>query len=168
MIDYLSAFSSSTGIYTIMNTPWGWPIVESMHFLGLSLLIGTVGIFDLRLLGIGQGIAYSDLHKLVKIGVIGYAINVTTGVMFLTTAPDQYIYNPAFQTKILFMFIAGLNMVWFYQTTSAQVKKTAALDNVTNRAKMIGGISLLCWIIVIVCGRLITYFRPPYHWCWFC
>jgi len=120
------------------------------------------------LLGIGHGIAYSDLHKLVKIGVIGYAINVTTGVMFLTTAPDQYIYNPAFQTKILFMFVAGLNMVWFYQTTSAQVKKTAALDNVTNRAKMIGGISLLCWIIVIVCGRLITYFRPPYHWCWFC
>ena len=91
MIEYLLIFSNSTGIYAFMNTPWGWPIIESIHFFGLSLLIGTVGIFDLRLLGLGQGIQYSEMHQLVKVGVFGYFLNVMTGIMFLTTAPDQYL-----------------------------------------------------------------------------
>jgi len=118
MIELLSGFSSRTGIYDFMNSPWGWPTLESIHFLGLCMLIGSVGVFDLRMLGVGQGIAYKDLHKLVKFGVVGYLLNVTTGTMFLTTSPDQYIYNPAFQTKMLFMLLAGLNMLWFYATTS--------------------------------------------------
>ena len=97
-----------------MNSPWGWPTAESIHLLGLCLLIGCVGVFDLRMLGIGRGISYVQMHKLVKVGVFGYVLNVTTGIMFLTTAPDQYLFNPAFQSKLLFMLVAGLNMLWFY------------------------------------------------------
>lgn len=168
MIEILANFADVTGIYAFMNSPWGWPTAESIHFLGLCLLIGTVGVFDLRMLGIGQGIAYADLHKLVKFGVAGYLLNVTTGTMFLTSAPDQYIYNPAFQTKMLFMLIAGLNMLWFYTTTSNQVKITEASLMVSHRAKVIAAVSLLSWSVIIICGRLITYFRPPYHWCFWC
>ena len=168
MVELLSDFSRSTGIYGFMNSPWGWPTAESIHFLGLCVLIGTVGVFDLRMLGFGQGISYEDLHKLVKFGVGGYLLNVTTGIMFLTTAPDQYIYNPAFQTKMLFMLIAGINMLWFYAATSNQVKGTDAALAVSSRAKIIALVSLISWSVIIVCGRLITYFRPPYHWCLWC
>ena len=168
MVELLSEISRGTGIYAFMNSPWGWPTAESIHFLGLCMLIGTVGVFDLRMLGLGQGISYGDLHKLVKFGVGGYLLNVTTGVMFLTTAPDQYIYNPAFQTKMLFMLIAGINMLWFYSTTSNKVKGTEAALAVSSRAKIIALVSLLSWGVIIVCGRLITYFRPPYHWCLWC
>ncbi|GIS51034.1 MAG: hypothetical protein Ct9H90mP25_4680 [Gammaproteobacteria bacterium] len=46
------------------------------------------------------------MHKLFKgFGVFGYILNVTTGIMFLTTAPDQYLFNPAFQSKLLFMLV---------------------------------------------------------------
>ena len=168
MVDLLSNFSKFTGIYAFMNSPWGWPTAESIHFLGLALLIGSVGVFDLRMLGVGRGIAYLDMHKLVKVGVFGYLLNLMTGVMFLTTAPDQYIYNPAFQTKLFFMFIAGLNVLWFYTTYSERVKTTDSIASVVQQAKLIAVISLLCWTMVIIGGRLITYFRPPYHWCWLC
>ena len=151
-----------------MNSPWGWPTAESIHFLGLCLLIGCVGVFDLRMLGIGRGISYVQMHKLVKVGVFGYVLNVTTGIMFLTTAPDQYLFNPAFQSKLLFMLVAGFNMLWFYAHHSVSVKMTDSIASVTYRVKVIAMISLLCWTGVIICGRLITYFRPPYHWCWFC
>ena len=151
-----------------MNSPWGWPTAESIHFLGLCLLIGCVGVFDLRMLGIGRGINYVQMHKLVKVGVFGYVLNVTTGIMFLTTAPDQYLFNPAFQSKLLFMLVAGFNMLWFYAHHSVSVKMTDSIASVTYRVKVIAMISLLCWMGVIICGRLITYFRPPYHWCWFC
>ena len=151
-----------------MNSPWGWPTAESIHFLGLCLLIGCVGVFDLRMLGIGRGISYVQMHKLVKVGVFGYVLNVTTGIMFLTTAPDQYLFNPAFQSKLLFMLVAGFNMLWFYAHHSVSVKMTDSVASLTYRVKAIAMISLLCWMAVIICGRLITYFRPPYHWCWFC
>jgi uncharacterized membrane protein len=164
----LSDFGQTTGIYEFMNSPWGWPTIESIHFLGLSLLIGTVGVFDLRMLGIGRGVAYADLHKLVYIGIIGYGLNIITGTMFLVSAPDQYVFNPAFQLKLLFMLIAGINVIWFYRATLAEVRATAANLAVSQRAKAIGIISLLCWTLIIVCGRLITYFRPPYHWCFWC
>lgn len=168
MIEILTDFALATGIYGFMNSAWGWPVAESIHFLGLCLLIGTVGVFDLRMMGLGSGVAYADLHKLVPIGVAGYLLNVATGTMFLVSAPDQYIFNPAFQTKLLFMLVAGLNMLWFYGSTLAQVKTTAATAAVSNRAKLIGAISLLSWSLIIVCGRLITFFRPPYHWCFWC
>lgn len=167
-MDYLLTFSQSTGIFAFMNSPWGWPIAESLHFIGLSLLLGTVGVFDLRLLGMAPGVSLAALHKLVPWGVLGYSINVTTGIMFLTTAPDQYIYNPAFITKMLIMSGAGINMVVFYTTTSSAVKGTRPVAHALSRGKIIAAVSLSCWLGVIVCGRLITYYRPPYHWCLWC
>lgn len=168
MLELLTNFSQATGIYAFMNSPWGWPVAESIHFLGLSLLIGTVGVFDLRMLGMAPGLSYTDLHKLVPWGVAGYLLNVTTGTMFLSSAPDQYLFNPAFQTKLFFMLVAGINMLFFYTTTSAEVKNTAATTAASTRARTIGAISLACWCGVIICGRLITFYRPPYHWCFWC
>lgn len=168
MIESLLNFSQSTGIFAFMNSPWGWPVIESIHFLGLCLLIGTVGLFDLRLLGVADTISISELHRLVPIGVAGYLINVITGTMFLSTAPDQYLYNPAVQTKFFFMLVAGLNMIYFYASTAAGIKSGIDNSRLIFRAKLIAAISLACWCAVIVCGRLITYYRPPYHWCLWC
>jgi hypothetical protein len=104
-------FAEATGIYAFMNSAWGWPIAESIHFTGLCLLIGTVGVFDLRLLGVGRDIPLGELHRLVPFGVAGFFLNAFSGMMFFVSAPDQYLYNPAFQVKLTFMLIAGANMV---------------------------------------------------------
>ena len=108
-------FAERTGIINIMFSPWGWPVIESLHFIGLSLLIGTVGIFDLRLLGFGRSIPLMALHKLVPVGVGGYILNVITGIMFVTSVPDQYIHNPAFLSKLGLMILAAVNLVLFYR-----------------------------------------------------
>ena len=168
MIDLLLNFSQSTGIYAFMNSPWGWPVAESIHFFGLCLLIGTIGLFDLRMMGFANEISLSQLHRLIPFGVAGYLLNVATGTMFLSTAPDQYLYNPAVQSKLFFMLIAGINMMFFYATTAAKVKTEGCASHVILRARIIAGVSLICWCAVIVCGRLITYYRPPYHWCLWC
>lgn len=139
-----------------------------MHFIGMSLLIGTVGVFDLRMLGVAKAIPLMALHRLVPFGVLGYLINVTTGIMFLTTVPDQYIYNPAFQTKISFMLLAGLNVLVFYRFSFAQLKSELPLPRALWQARIAALISLICWFGVITCGRLITFYRPPYFWCFWC
>jgi len=167
-VETLLQFAQASGIHTFMNSPWGWPIAESLHFIGLSFLIGTVGIFDLRLMGFSPAIPIASLHRLVPWGVAGYALNATTGFCFFVTAPDQYFYNPAFRTKVGFMLVAAINMVLFYKTTAQAVKKAAPQQALGNPAKVFAIISLGCWLGVIICGRLITYYRPPYHWCIWC
>ena len=74
---------------TFMRTAWGWPVAESVHFLGLSLLIGAIGLFDLRLLGMARRIPIAALHRLIPWGLTGYGINVVSGAAFLMTDPDQ-------------------------------------------------------------------------------
>jgi hypothetical protein len=143
-----------------MTSRWGWPFCETVHFLGLSLLIGTIGMFDLRLLGMGRRVPIRALHKLVPWGVFGYVISLITGIMFLATEPDQYIFNSAFHWKVLFMAVAGLNMATFYLTVFRRVKSLGSGEDAERPAKLIAGLSLFLWIGVILFGRMLTFYRP--------
>jgi hypothetical protein len=144
----------------LMRTAWGWPIVESIHFFGLCLLIGCIGTFDLRLLGIGKRVPIAAAHRLIPWGIAGFAINATSGLMFVLTEPDQYIYNPSFQLKFVFIAIAGLNASMFYVSSYRQVFGTDPPLDAPLRAKLIAAVSLTAWVAVIICGRLITFYRP--------
>ena len=55
----------------VMDYRWTWPISESLHFCGLVLMTGTVGAFDLRVLGLGKGIAPAALHRSLRFGIAG-------------------------------------------------------------------------------------------------
>ena len=147
-------------IATFMNSRWGWPAAETVHFLGLSLLVGTIGVFDLRLLGVAKRIPISALHRLIPWGLLGYGINVVSGAAFLMTQPDQYIYNPAFQFKLLFMAVAGFKALAFYLTAYRGTTVPGAAAEAPRSAKIVAATSLCMWIAVIVCGRLLTFYRP--------
>lgn len=166
--DAIEAWAKSVGIFQLMNTSWAWPTAEIIHFFGLCLLIATVGMFDLRMMGVARGVSMKALHTLVPFGVAGYALCAITGFMFIVSAPGQYIYNPAIQTKLTLMVIAGVNLAVFYLTTSRAVSSLGEFDMPPIRARVIGFISLACWLGVITAGRLVTFFRPPEFWCLWC
>ena len=113
----LSELASNTAVATMMKTAWGWPLVESVHFMGLCLLVGSIFLFDLRLLGVMRRVPIATVHRLIPFGLLGFAINIATGSLFLLTEPDQYIYNPSFHFKLLFLTLAGLNIIVFYALT---------------------------------------------------
>ena len=92
-----------TPVRLFMQTSWGWPATESVHFIGLTLLFGSIAVWDLRLLGLGRGVPISAFHRLVPFAVAGFAINVVTGSMFVMAEANQYVYNRAFQFKLLFL-----------------------------------------------------------------
>lgn len=143
-----------------MTSKWGWPICESLHFIGLSLLIGTIGMFDLRLLGLGRRIPMSALHRMIPWGIAGYVLNVMTGFLFLSTEPSQYIYNSSFHFKMLFMILAGLNVLFFYSAMFRRVTAVDAGAEAPLPAKFVGFASIALWTGVIVAGRLLTFYRP--------
>ena len=160
---------STTTVADYMHGRWEWPVAESLHFIGLSMLIGTVGLFDLLLLGMGRRIPLAALHRLIPWGIAGYLINFLTGVCFLTAEGYQYMYNPAFHLKVLSMSIAGLNVLVFYTTLFRRVKTLGPGENAPLPARIIGGVSLTCWLGVILFGRLLTFYRPDaFKWCEWC
>lgn len=148
--------------WAMNNVAWLWPLCESIHFVGLSLLLGTVGLFDLRLLGFARRVPMTAFHRLVPIGITGFAMNAATGFCFLAGAPDQYFINAAFQVKVMFFFVAGLNVAAFYLMMFKRVRRVGPGDQAPLFARVIGGVSLCCWIGVMTAGRLLTFYRPQY------
>jgi hypothetical protein len=161
----IAEFGKSSGVHGFMNTAYGWPAIESVHFIALAVLLGSVGLFDLRVLGLAKAIPIPTVHRLIPFGVAAFAVNIVTGSMFFVSAPDQYMWNPAFRLKVACLAVAGLNVLVFYSAFAKGLREDA---EATWPVKLIAGVSLAAWIGVIVFGRLITYFRPPYQWCFTC
>lgn len=155
-------------ITAMMSTRWAWPVAEVVHFIGLCLLFGTVAMFDLRMLGVARGVPLRSLHRLIRFGIGGFLLSVLSGLCFFLAFPDQYLYNPAMQVKLALIALAGINMVLFYVVAARTVWLTTDDDVPPPRARVFGAVSLLCWLGVITCGRVITAFRPPFHWCLWC
>ena len=68
----------------LMRTAWAWPIAESLHFIGLCLLVGSIGAFDLRLLGVMKRVPIAAVHRFIPFGIAGFVINICSGLMFLS------------------------------------------------------------------------------------
>jgi hypothetical protein len=162
-MEALSDLLAATNMVAFVNdNDWVWPVSEMIHFVGMSLLIGTVGLVDLRILGVGKGLPIARLEKLVPWGVAGFIMNVVTGFMFVAGnpvgGPIEYLTNASLQIKMLLVLIAGINLLVFYFTGIARELESVTADGeAATRAKVVAGISLAAWFGVIFFGRLIMY-----------
>jgi hypothetical protein len=156
----VTTIAGTSPVADVMRTAWAWPLAESLHFLGLCLLVGAIGTFDLRLLGVAKRVPIAAVHRFIPWGLFGFAINIMTGTLFILTEPDQYIYNPSFHFKLLFMTIGGVNAAMFYLTSYRRLFGPDAPLDPPRRVKVIAAISLCAWIGVITGGRLLTFYRP--------
>ena len=155
-------FLTFPGVAGMMETAWGWPIAESIHFIGLTLLFGSIAAWDLRLLGVAKAIPVAAFHRLVPYAIVGFVINAASGSLFLMTAPNQYIYNPAFHLKMLCVLLAGVNVLVFYLVIFRGLLSGRTVSRLAGSVS--GALSMGLWIVVIVCGRMITFYRPePCH-----
>jgi len=146
--------------HLVTDYRWSWPIAESIHFFGLVLLAGTVGAFDLRLLGLAKGIRPADLHRLLKFGLIGFGLSLVTGLLFISGAPEQYFYNRAFHLKAIGFFVMGINVALFYSMEFRVVQALGPDDDSPRSAKAMAAVSLTVLVAIMLFGRMLTFFRP--------
>jgi len=140
------------------GVPWIWPLCEILHFIGLALVVGVAGVFDLRMLGMGKGLPVASLQRLMPWAVVGFAINLITGFLFFSGDPFQYIHNIAFAFKLLFVALAGVNVLLFYATgLSRRVDGVAAGGDVPAAAKLTAAASLFLWVGVMYWGRMLPF-----------
>src|SRR4026208_211241 len=91
--------------------PWVWPLCETLHFMGLARLIGIVGVFDLRMLGMAKALPVGPLQRLMPWAIAGFTINLVTGFLFFAGDPFQYIHNVAFALRVICIGGAGANVI---------------------------------------------------------
>jgi hypothetical protein len=137
--------------------PWVWPICEMLHFVGLSLLLGVVGLLDLRLLGFMKRVPVVALRALLPYGLAGFGINLVTGVIFFIGAPDQYVSNVAFYYKLLFLAVAGANALFFETTQGHRLVGIEAGSAMPAAFRIAGAVSLLSWFMVLYWGRMLPF-----------
>ena len=149
----------------LMEHPWGWPLSETLHFIGLCLLVGIVGMYDLRVLGMAKGLPLAFLKRLLPWAVFGFVLCLISGLAFVLglrsnlfddNAFDVIMRDPYLQLKLIFMFLAGINLLVFHLTGVARaVDALGPEDDAPLPAKVIAGASLFLWVGVVVFGRLI-------------
>jgi hypothetical protein len=153
-----SAWLEATWISkTLFGITWMWPACESLHFIGLCMLIGGAGLLDLRLLGAFRGLPIRHIKALMPWAIGGFAINAATGTLFLLMQPHLYLSSGVWWAKVSFLVIAGLNAA-FFETRLAVPALALHPDADTPRAlKIVGGVSLFTWFAVLYCGRMLPY-----------
>jgi len=155
----VAAWIESTSLSQfIINRSWTWPTLESLHFLGLCVLIGAVLIMDLRLIGFQREIPLRAVHKLMPFALLGFTVNLLTGVMFVFGEPQLYLDNPAFRIKMSLIVLAGLNFVLYYYKVDPLLTRLGPDSPPPPLAKGVGAASLLFWFGVLAYGRLLPYF----------
>jgi len=135
-----------------MNGPeWAFPVVQSLHFMGFALSIGTIAIVDLRLLGLGLQQSASEIAAaLAPWTVWGFVVMLITGALMFSADAVQYHVNPSFQFKMTCLSVALLfHFTIHRKATGPGVSPIAA--------KLAAGLSLVLWTAVIGGGRMIAF-----------
>ncbi len=149
-------------IVAIMKSKYGWHACETLHFFGLSLLVGTIGVFDMRVLGIAKRIPIPSLQRLQIYGIAGFALNtVITGFMFLIAFPNQYLYQWPFWIKLSAILLAELQRSVFDLIVMRKIEALKPGDNAPRDGSIhVRCTSLVLWITVIFAGRFLAFYKP--------
>lgn len=145
-------------VYTwVTSVYWLWPLMETIHFVGLSLLLGGLIVIDARLAGFFRGVNIAATHKLLPWVFIGFGLNLTTGALFFFGDPMRYAINIGFQMKMVLVLVAGLNALWFWWKINPVMYTWEPDADPPALAKVIAWVSLISWTGVLLLGRLIPY-----------
>jgi hypothetical protein len=136
-----------------------FPFIESVHVLAISLVVGSILVLDLRLLGI------ASRHR--PVGRLSRSILPVTWCAFVTAAGSgfllfianltKYLGNGWFLTKMTLLALAGLNMIVFHAVTARDLSRWDRDPSPPRRARLAGLLSILVWIAVVACGRMIGF-----------
>ena len=154
--EWLESFSIAV---LVRESLWGFPIVVAIHILGLTVSVGLLIWFDLRLLGvIMPAVPVATMYRgLARWMLGGFATMFLSGaVLFMAFATKAY-GNVYFQIKLGAMLLAGTNALIFHYATERHIVEWNDSARPPVGARLAGAISILAWTVVILAGRMMSY-----------
>ena len=137
---------------------FGFYFVLLFHTFGLSVLVGASAVLDLRILGVAVDLPLKSLKWLFRTICVGFAMNVTTGILLVLAYPTKALTNPMFYIKLSLVAI-GLSAM---QRIKTRVFDDPGLSEaaMAAKARSMAIWSLLVWTGALTAGRLLAYTAP--------
>jgi len=155
----LKAIEASGLATGIRDALWLFPLIESTHVIGLSLVFGTILIIDLRLLGVAS--AHRSFKQMasdiLKWTWAAFALTALTGSLMFITNARVYYHNSFFRIKMLLLLLSGINMLVFELTAGRTIHRWDKAPSAPRAGKAAAALSLAMWIGIIVMGRLVGF-----------
>jgi len=150
--------SSPIGAF-VAASPWAFPTIESIHVIAIVTVVGSIAVMDLRLLVVASNnCAVTTMSRDTLPWTWGaFVIAAISGTLLFMSKATGYMQNPYFLWKMGLLVLAGLNMAVFHLFTWRSVSNWDSDCAIPLTGKVAGALSLLLWIGVIFCGRLIGF-----------
>ena len=153
---WLQFLEHSSWAVHIRQSTWLYPFLEIIHITGIVLLAGPAFMFDLRLLGFAKHLPVTGLGRhLLSWSVRALLLVIPSGFLLFITNATVLGYNPLFWTKMFLLVLAGCNALLFRRFVARHIRSTIRV--LPPGAKAVAVASLLLWIAIIACGRLLAY-----------
>jgi hypothetical protein len=152
LLEWLQASSLAVSIH---QTKWVFTTIEVVHVIAISLVIGTIATVDLRLLGLASTRrSFTELARpILRWTWAAFALAAVTGSLLFISQAVDYFATTTFKIKLFIMFLAAVNMLIFEFITVRGVQEWDRNPTPPLSARLAGGISLTCWVLVFVFGR---------------
>ncbi len=133
-----------------------YPIVITLHAIGLAILVGLLAVIDLRVLGYARQIALPALRPLMKVVWIGFWINAASGAVLFGIDAKKDFHSGLFRSKLT-LIAAGLILAKLIESKVLGSGGDSRELEPGTRTKWLALVSLLCWTGAVVSGRLLAY-----------
>ena len=141
----------------VAESLWGYPTFETMHTIGMALLIGSLGLINLRVLGYKPELPLLGTRDLLPLAWLGFTINAISGAALFASDAVNFFSSYTFWTKIVLVILGGINAA----VLSSRIFGGGVAAPPTVGARVIAASSLVFWMGAVVAGRLIAY-TPPF------
>jgi hypothetical protein len=140
-----------------------YPIVLSLHMIGIAFFGGMILMTDLRLLGLAlRNRSIAEVVNQFRVPKRwGLLLTATCGILMAGSKAEEYYYNAFFRTKLILFFVVIITEFVFYRSVYANPEILDRTPSVPLNAKLAAAISMLLWTSIACCGRGIGYVEPP-------
>jgi len=140
----------------VIGSPYVWPTMEAVHFMGMAVLFGVLVLIVARMFGLARTASFSSLHRLLPLAVFGFMTNVVTGMIFFVANSGRYVaMTDTFFPKMALIFIGGLAVL--YYTIFDRPWALKPNDEAPALSKGIAALTILMWTGVVIYGRWLPY-----------
>jgi hypothetical protein len=143
----LQALQDSNFAHWVQSS--AYPVVITLHSIGLAILVGLLVVIDLRVLGFAQRMPLPALRPLMKVVWMGFCVNALSGAMLFCIDAKKDFYSNLFRTKLA-LILLGLFL-------GVLIQANLPHTHIAPRTKAWALFSLLCWTGAIISGRLLAY-----------
>jgi len=142
----------------IRQSAWLYPALEIIHIVGIVLLVGPAFMFDLRLLGFAKKLSVAALaDHLLPWSRRALILVIPSGFFLFITNAITLAFDEVFWLKMVLLVMAGLNALVFHRFTFRTFSSQRENMRSTNGARAAALASILLWLSIITCGRLLAY-----------